>query len=642
MLTELQTVGEWYQNDDSAQAWDFEEIQFDQKVRDSLTELYPDIKFYSSTVKISISSKICYVPFQYFLFALRIRPLAELLREYLNVFEELKDGKRAEDVKNSFDTQTATGANFDKLDHISKERFYKVFAEKGARFDAKSIFNEPKKKTIIRSTSDFFGSIVLKALPVRDDSSGILGQIVNDLSANLKVYDSLEEEFAWAISYLVANEDADNFLLQLFTILTIKDDLKSIWDDIDIIAQIDAGDESLTVNGIDNFFLIKDTAVVGNKEYFDDPVTYRSDLGKFIHLKKGVLSAATSIEAINTLLSDYYPNLQVRRERSQYILCSTSRISETARIKGAQNKIYYGAPGTGKSYKINEDTAGHTVFRTVFHPDTQYVDFVGGLKPHMGDTGIEYAFRPGPFISAYITAINNPSERVCLIVEELNRAPAAAVFGEIFQLLDRNENGSSIYSIDISDPDMQEYVDSSMRGQGSAGKLSLPSNFSILASMNSSDQAVMPMDTAFKRRWYFEYLPIDFRLAARGTFELHLTGGKTVSVEWPVFAGIINNQLTSINIPEDRLLGHRFLSDQELAPSNARQAMKGKLLMYLWDDVLRHGKRQQIFRAEINGETIGSFGQLINKFDAKECIFAEAIEEKLIASTDAAAPHALD
>ena len=642
MLMDLQTVGEWYQNDDLGHAWDFEEVEFGPKVRDSLTKLYPDIEFYSSTVKICIASKICYVPFQYFLFALRVRPLATLLRQYIDIFEELKNGRRAKDLKHSFVTKTSSGANFDKFDHISKDRFYQVFTDQNARLKGKEIFNGTGNETAIRSTSDFFGSIVLKALPVQDNSSAILGHIVNDLSANLKVYDSLDEEFAWAIPYLVADEDADKFLLKLFTILIIKDDLKSIWSDTDVIEQIYVGDVSLTVKGIDNLFRIKDMGVVGNAAYFDDPVTYRSDLGKFILLKKGVLGESKSLVAINKLLSDYYPDIQVKFEGSQYILCSTSRICESLRIKGAQNKIYYGAPGTGKSYKIKADTAGSTVFRTVFHPDTQYIDFVGGLKPHMDQKGIEYAFRPGPLISAYIKAVNNPNERICLIIEELNRAPAAAVFGEVFQLLDRDENGKSVYSIDISDPDMREYIDSLMLAQCSAGKLCLPSNFSILASMNSSDQAVMPMDTAFKRRWYFEYLPINFDLAASGEFELYLTGGRTINVEWRIFAEVINSQLTNMNIPEDRLLGHRFLSDHELVSENARQAIKGKLLMYLWDDVLRHGKRHHIFRAEINGETIGSFGKLINKFEANECIFVEAIEEKLIASTHTSVPYAPD
>ena len=295
-----------------------------------------------------------------------------------------------------------------------------------------------------------------------------------------------------------------------------------------------------------------------------------------------------------------------------------------------RNKVYYGAPGTGKSHRIDKVTESHSRYVTVFHPDTQYSDLVGVLKPVMvdanGEKKISYKFRPGPFTKALIEALNDTTKHVYLVIEELNRAPAAAVFGEIFQLLDRNAQGESQYKIEVSDPDMLLHIKEHLNEPDKFHKLYLPSNFSILATMNSSDQLVMPMDTAFKRRWLFEYLPIDFTKAVNGNFEIALTDGEKIEVPWKVFAEVVNDTLSSLQVPEDRLLGHRFVSDDELTSiEEANNTLKGKILVYLWDDVLRHGKRDVIF----NTSQVSTFGQLSHKFGEGDPIFSETFEIKL-------------
>lgn len=294
------------------------------------------------------------------------------------------------------------------------------------------------------------------------------------------------------------------------------------------------------------------------------------------------------------------------------------------------NKIFYGAPGTGKSYRIKNEIGAAACIRTVFHPDTQYADFVGSLKPKTsvspaGDQIITYEFRPGPFTRAFIEACRrgDTGEPVYLVIEEINRASAAAVFGELFQLLDRKADGSSEYSIDVSDPDMQAYIQNQLKNPLST--ISLPNNLFLLATMNSSDQAVKPMDTAFKRRWSFEYIQIDYNKATPGQIQLPLRSG-TTSIEWSVFAEKINNRLKSLQIPEDRLLGHRFLSDSELAsPEAAINTVCGKLFVYLWDDVLRHGRRDIIFKTA----QFGTFGELVNGYKNNFPVFCEELEEDL-------------
>lgn len=306
-------------------------------------------------------------------------------------------------------------------------------------------------------------------------------------------------------------------------------------------------------------------------------------------------------------------------------------------IGKGSNKIYYGAPGTGKSYRINKITAHHCSYTTVFHPDTQYSDFVGALKPVMvdvnGEKKISYKFRSGPFTKALIEALNDINKHVYLVIEELNRAPAAAVFGEIFQLLDRNAQGESQYKIEVSDPDMLLHIKEHLNEPDKFHKLYLPSNFSILATMNSSDQSVMPMDTAFKRRWLFEYLPIDFTKAGNGNFEIALTDGEKIEVPWTVFAEVVNDTLSSLQVPEDRLLGHRFVSDDELTSiEEANNTLKGKILVYLWDDVLRHGNRDVIF----NTSKVSTFGQLSHQFGKGKPIFSETFEAKLLETLNSA------
>ncbi|CDT14640.1 McrB family protein [Vibrio coralliirubri] len=300
----------------------------------------------------------------------------------------------------------------------------------------------------------------------------------------------------------------------------------------------------------------------------------------------------------------------------------------------AKNKIFYGAPGTGKSYRIHkEECKGAEKVITVFHPETQYNDFVGSLKPkmergHDGKSIVTYQFRPGPFTNALIKAKSHPSVHVCLVIEEINRAPAAAVFGELFQLLDRDEKGRSTYKIDVVDPDMLDYINYKLRtaGVSELQQLEIPANLSILATMNSSDQAVMPMDAAFKRRWSFQYIEIDFDAESvpKNKFHLSTSDGK-YSISWGKFANIINETLIDCHVAEDRLLGPFFLTNEEMVDiETAKDTLNGKLFVYLWDDVLRHLGHNKIFSASYK-----TFGNLSKAFSEDSAVFNSVIDQKI-------------
>ena len=290
----------------------------------------------------------------------------------------------------------------------------------------------------------------------------------------------------------------------------------------------------------------------------------------------------------------------------------------------ASNTIFYGAPGTGKSYAIDEIVKESKHVSTVFHPDTQYSDFVGCLKPSMNGSDVEYRFREGPFCKVLKVAHENPLEHCYLVIEEINRASAAAVFGEIFQLLDREPNGGSRYSVDINDPDMLSYLALNAQSVIIDGQLKLPSNLSIYATMNSSDQAVMPMDTAFKRRWKFEYKSINFDKCANGSFTILDSESLPFTISWKKFAGCINECLAMQEIPEDRHLGPWFLSSEELQDEKcASYALTGKLFMYLWDDVLRHGLKTTVFDSNIK-----NYGQLVHSFNSGVSVFSETLLDR--------------
>lgn len=304
----------------------------------------------------------------------------------------------------------------------------------------------------------------------------------------------------------------------------------------------------------------------------------------------------------------------------------------------AKNIIYSGAPGTGKSFTVLQKTGKENREITVFHPEYQYSDFVGYLRPVSRSTGdlssISYEFNPGPFTRALVKAYSDANTHYYLVIEELNRAMAAAVFGELFQLLDRNPDGSSSYAINLADNDLSTYIDS-QAGTTLKGEIKLPGNLSIFATMNSSDQSVMPLDTAFKRRWQFKYLPINYERAPHVRLNLPIQSPATAEVvplcvTWKQILKAINMQLLKADIPEDRLLGQFYLSEGECSEDDVfRRALNNKVFMYLWDDVLRHKNKSEIFRLKGADYSINTFSDLQKHFEDGSAIFSENIEEQL-------------
>lgn len=252
-------------------------------------------------------------------------------------------------------------------------------------------------------------------------------------------------------------------------------------------------------------------------------------------------------------------------------------------------KIYFGNPGSGKSYKVETDTKGKKVFRTTFHPDSDYSTFVGTYKPESDGDKIRYTFVPQTFTNAYIEAYKDIDTPVYLIIEEINRGNCAQIFGDLFQLLDRRNDGFSEYPIN-ADKDLRDYIrtelarhkgiDPDIESEGiEDGKLSLPPNLHILATMNTSDQSLFPMDSAFKRRWDWEYVPIQYEGATSGSFTITLSGKR---FRWIDFLKAVNDRIRRVTESEDKQLGNYFIkSDIE------ENEFKSKVMFYLWSEVCK-------------------------------------------------------
>lgn len=371
------------------------------------------------------------------------------------------------------------------------------------------------------------------------------------------------------------------------------------------------------------------------------------------------------------------------------------------------NRITFGAPGTGKSFQLNEDAKffGTNFERVTFHPNYSYAQFVGTYKPTMsepnkktlsgeqqhilsilqdanmtsqekydllyedfkdenltrlpillglftddnfktkkadgtpavGDNSVErnhgkairpyvnlpiqdssdekqitYQYVPGPFMRIYAAAKQNPNNNYLLLIEEINRANVAAVFGDVFQLLDRNSDGESEYKVAASE-DIKKYL--AKKGIYE-DELSIPSNMYIWATMNSADQGVFPMDTAFKRRWEFEYIGIDDNEDKVKDYEIPINSNQKVN--WNELRKAINTRLIEMSINEDKLLGPFFLSKTVLEnafvnPENFVKLFKSKVIMYLFEDAAKM-KVKQLFKID-NNKYI--FSEICKQFDEK-------------------------
>lgn len=274
-----------------------------------------------------------------------------------------------------------------------------------------------------------------------------------------------------------------------------------------------------------------------------------------------------------------------------------------------------------KEYKFER------VFRTTFHPDYDYAQFVGAYKPKKEGEKITYSFVPQVFAKAYAAAwmlylqrdsrdsivaspLQNDSGKdiqVYLVIEEINRGNCAQIFGDIFQLLDRDGEGFSQYSIDadcdfatwLKEDSILKTVWSEYETKVGDGKLKLPPNLNILATMNTSDQSLFPMDSAFKRRFDWEYVPISFEGKDAAKYQIDIDGSQ---YSWQKFVEIVNEKILTLTESEDKQLGEFFIKPDS-GDIISKDRFLGKVMFYLWNEVCKdEHKNGSFFRVKVDGK----------------------------------------
>lgn len=407
----------------------------------------------------------------------------------------------------------------------------------------------------------------------------------------------------------------------------------------DIIIGKNAAESYISFVKPDKLFSYNPTKWAHIKDIFDIDSSER-----VYEIIKGLFTDAEFNKVDNEGSSQYFRSNAIKqyycflKAREVFLSYSKTENNEHKRQeKDSLQQIFYGAPGTGKSYTINKDTEGEDVIRTTFHPDTDYSTFVGAYKPttieeevmtvigtkavpvenadgsYRKESKIVYEFVQQAFLQAYVAAWKKYAEangeeprKQFLVIEEINRGNCAQIFGDLFQLLDRNAQGFSDYPI-TADADMKRQLKKAFVGLSLAkadsinamykGRnvcrevlegdiLLLPGNLYIWATMNTSDQSLFPIDSAFKRRWEWQYMPIGKEYDENGQEIKWAIDGATKRFNWWSFLEKINAQIGEATLSEDKKLGFFFCKATDGVITTEK--FVGKVIFYLWNDVFKN------------------------------------------------------
>ena len=299
----------------------------------------------------------------------------------------------------------------------------------------------------------------------------------------------------------------------------------------------------------------------------------------------------------NSVLEDLFNRFFYSNRKVTLIPFNDFDINENCKKRGGENILLYGVPGSGKSWTIKKEYCDDEsrMERVVFHPDYTYSDFIGQIIPKLDGKKVFYDFSPGPFTSILKKAYDDPTKEYFLVIEEINRGNAPAIFGDVFQLLDRVTNedegllvGTSEYSIS------NEYIADIVYGDKTR-KVRIEPNLSIIATMNTSDQNVFTLDTAFQRRWDMRLIQNTFEEASK---EFRTAKILDSEVTWEKFCTVINEFILKNNMfnnsSEDKRLGTYFVNLNDLKYDNEEDGeylknrkFPEKVLKYLWDDAFK-------------------------------------------------------
>ena len=634
------------------------------------------VNIMSSSTSILQSGNNIVFPNQYFAIAAMCYDIAAELIKYCDFFDDnVRNDPQLINVLKAeqYDNQQYAGL----FDNDNDKELFTSFLRGGDFRPGKEIFDSSPRP---RQSKEVLGSCVLKKVKLPDHSSGYLGDLIYYLSKNIDLYGQLKNDLMRQMvrRELCRTNNAAGFYRHVLR-TTLEYDPN--------FSQINSFDRSNQ-----RYIKIGDFKAGRNRAF---PPNRPSDVDDSIRWINGNCEYCANLEfGHDELCSDFFPEYNrvycdkytLERENGEFVLYEYPNANNGVpnhEVNSICQKIFYGAPGTGKSHKIDyevpvdsNEIGGRlglrTVdkdfkFRTTFHPDYDYAQFVGAYKPKndsvtLAEDGerpagaaenrincITYEFAPQVFAKAYVRAWNEYlkvqcapyAEKVYLVIEEINRGNCAQIFGDIFQLLDRKE-GRSDYPIDV-DTDFAKYIeeqlsnvrladgtivnywndyknkiqtwDSPEQGEGPADnvfcKIALPPNFNILATMNTSDQSLFPMDSAFKRRFDWEYVPIkderDDTCGAEWNADLYKI--MTTEYDWLAFLKGVNENIFKVTRSEDKQMGEFFIKPKSADNIITLEEFRSKVLFYLWDSIYKDEMDNSDakifkFKKRVNGQNV--------------------------------------
>ena len=431
------------------------------------------------------------------------------------------------------------------------------------------------------------------------------------------------------------------------------------------LAEILANDKELKGTYAIHLFGIKYAKLIQEKNFDKKEIIRLSNIGEnyFYELAKGIGIYNLAVDE-KYLRKTQLQNLQADKE---LLKKDSSSVSPTATpFTTPEQIIFYGVPGSGKSheikhkleteYEIPEQQQDLFVERTVFHPEYTNADFIGQIMPKLVQGKTDFVFKPGPFTSILKKALCDSQNRYVLIIEEINRGNAAAIFGELFQLLDRIDDASKTTSHNgslntygkgwseyfVMNSEINNYIrDSDDTFDGKALDLNgihfsantgirLPPNLSILATMNTSDQNVFTLDNAFQRRWDMKLIENVFGDTEEETNQRNAFVDSAKQITWEKFQTAINIKIgkmsedAGLSSMEDKRLGCWFVKAVKLGDDYiiSKDLFAEKVLKYLWDDAFKFC-REKVFNGYTNLESLTRDFKGDKEFSVFKDLFSE-------------------
>jgi hypothetical protein len=606
--------------------YDKKEFIFSSEFKIKFKELLPNynITFYNYTSVVSTSTNLLIiVPNQWFVIASFFNNYISALKNYKNYVNELRiDKETINIIRNSkvidIETENKIITKFEDVEIANN--FRRFITEYDWWFGSKTI-----------DRTDFHVSPILSLASVINNSQSYIADLANLLSENNELSSLLNSDYN---NYEKLNNLENNKTLieekKLRNILffSFKYILKNYSEELILNGSEikDAKIETRNYKGliIPKYFGFEILVGIFDKQQKSNELKSSGTL-RFIdeefNIQNNSFSYFTSqwnenngrglsLLNFNQLLNDVSLNtLEVIKENGVFKLIQKSNKNSNSPLKNTEQKIFFGSPGTGKSYKVDQiiselDTNFYE--RVTFHPEFDNNSFVGGYKPVSDkDGGISYKFVPQAFTNIYERAWLDENNQYYLVIEEINRGNCAEIFGDIFQLLDRTSNYTVSPSEELKKHLIEKFKDKNH--DGIVNGLKLPPNLTLYATMNTSDQSLFPMDSAFKRRWEWEYVPINYEEFNDNEkpndsfqYKVFLDDEKVKYFKWIDFIKKVNEVIeANENLGMDKCIGNYFIKSE--TKEITINEFVNKVIFYLWNDVFKD-EQDSVFEKGITFE----------------------------------------